>query len=171
MNPLPPSFIDIEASGFGASSYPIEVGCVLPDGASYCTLITPQADWQHWDASAEQIHGIPRGTLFEHGRSASEVASALNSHLGGLTVYTDSWYHDYSWLSRLFDAADCSPHFNLQDLRVLLGQSELDDWGTVKQAVIADLQLSRHRASNDARILQTTLLRLVERAELSAPNR
>lgn len=155
-----PSFIDIEASGFGASSYPIEVGCVLPDGASYCSLITPLPHWQHWDDKAELIHGIQRPLLFQHGRSANEVAASLNACLRGLTVYTDSWYHDYTWLSRLFDAADASPYFTLQDLRTLLQQDEADQWEAAKAAVIAELQLTRHRASNDARVLQCTLLRV-----------
>ena len=35
----PPAVLDIEASGFGVGSYPIEVGFVLPDGQSYCSLL------------------------------------------------------------------------------------------------------------------------------------
>lgn len=160
MTMLPPTFIDIEASGFGAGSYPIEVGCVLSDGASYCTLITPQPDWRHWDEAAEKIHGIRRETLLMHGRAPSDVAMALNTRLVGLTVYTDSWYHDYTWLSRLFDAANTSPRFTLQDLRVLLDQTWADQWDRTKRTVMDDLKLSRHRASNDAKILQATLMRL-----------
>ena len=53
-----PSIMDIEASGFGRSSYPIEVGYVLGDGSSFCTLIRPLPSWTHWDASAESVHHI-----------------------------------------------------------------------------------------------------------------
>jgi hypothetical protein len=34
--------IDVEASGFGRGSYPIEVGFVLPDGEAVCTLVRPR---------------------------------------------------------------------------------------------------------------------------------
>jgi hypothetical protein len=158
MVPLP--FIDIEASGFGSRSYPIEVGCVLADGSSYCTLIRPEPDWVHWDDSAEQVHGIRRELLFEHGRQTAEVAATLNQHLMGQVVYTDSWYHDFMWVSRLFDAAEMVPRFTLQDLRAVLDQSEADRWEGAKRDVVEELKLSRHRASNDARILQSTLLRV-----------
>jgi hypothetical protein len=154
------SFMDLEASGFGGKSYPIEVGVVLPNGKTYCSLIVPEPDWQHWDASAEKIHGIARELLAQHGRTPPVVAAALNKRLRGSVVYSDAWYHDYNWLSRLFDAAECTPHFRLEDLRVLLKQDEADRWDTTKAQVMLDLNLTRHRASNDAKVLQQTLLRV-----------
>lgn len=157
---MPRPFLDIEASGFGARSYPIEVGVVLADGSTYCTLISPEPDWTHWDESAEQIHGITREILAQHGKPVTEVVEALNSRLRGMTVYTDSWYHDYNWLSRLFDAADSAPQFRLEDLRAVLPDAGAAQWDRIKQEVMAELNLSRHRASNDARILQSTLLRV-----------
>jgi hypothetical protein len=39
MQPIRPNIIDIEASGFGVDSYPIEVGIVLSTGQKYCALI------------------------------------------------------------------------------------------------------------------------------------
>ena len=63
-----PVIIDIEASGFGRGSYPIEIGYYTPEGSSYCTLICPEADWVHWDASAESVHGIQRELLLRKGK-------------------------------------------------------------------------------------------------------
>ena len=40
--------IDVEASGFGVGSYPIEVGVAFPDGGTQCYLIKPEHDWIHW---------------------------------------------------------------------------------------------------------------------------
>jgi hypothetical protein len=156
------TFIDIEASGFGAGSYPIEVGCAFTDGRSYCTLIRPEPDWHHWDASAESVHGIARDILFAHGRSSVEVADTLNDHLAGQVVMTDAWYHDYTWLSRLFDVAERRQRFQLKDLRDVLNDAKAARWEQAKRQVTEELKLPRHRASNDARILQTTLLRVSE---------
>lgn len=158
--PAPPCVIDFEASGFGTRSYPIEVGLVLPDGQAYCSLILPEPDWRHWDPDAEQVHGISRDILARHGKPPQAVAQDLNDRLRGQTVYCDAWYHDYTWLSRLFDAAECAPAFRLEDLRVLLDDHALSHWATTRDAVLQELALQRHRASNDARVLQLTLLRL-----------
>ena len=155
-----PPIIDVEASGFGARSYPIEVGLVLPDGQAFCSLIRPAQDWKHWDESAEKVHKVQRDTLFSHGRPPVEVAWEINQRLRGMTVYCDSWYHDFNWLSRLFDAADATPAFRLEDLRVLLNQAEADAWHVTKILVQDEMKLDRHRASNDARVLQATLMRV-----------
>jgi hypothetical protein len=155
-----PTVLDMEASGFGPHSYPIEVGYVLPDGSTYCTLIQPAPDWTHWDAKAEQTHHIARATAMERGRPAVEVARWLNDQLHGQTVYSDGWAHDYTWLGMLFDAADMSPSFKLDNLRVLLSEREANHWHVVKEQVRRELRIQRHRASSDARLLQLTLARL-----------
>lgn len=155
-----PAVIDIEASGFGQGSYPIEVGAALPDGSAFCTLIRPEPDWTHWDAGAAAIHGIERGLLFRHGRSADEVARLLNERLRGLTVLCDGWAHDYVWLSLLFEVAQRVPLFRLEDLRSTLTPVQMAAWHQTKLAVTAEAGLTRHRASSDARILQSTLRRL-----------
>ena len=155
-----PAIIDLEASGFGKGSYPIEVGFVLPHGAMYCTLILPAPHWSHWDAQAENVHHITREILRAHGKQAPVVALSLNQQLRGQTIYSDGWANDYTWLSLLFDEADMTPAFKLDNLRSLLTEVEADTWHACKQAVLSELQVSRHRASTDARVLQLTLKRL-----------
>lgn len=161
----PPCIIDVEASGFGAGSYPIEVGAVLSNGLAYCSLINPEPDWRHWEHSAESVHGISRDTLATHGKPAHVVAADLNQHLQGTTVYTDAWYHDYQWLARLFDAADMPQLFKLQDLRQLLSEPAMAIWDDTKTRVMQDMALARHRASNDAKVLQQTLVKVLARAD------
>lgn len=156
----PPTVIDIEASGFGKGSYPIEVGFVLPDGRSECMLIRPGPLWLHWDASAERLHHISRALLVECGKPVEDVARRLNAQLEGRIVYTDGWAHDYTWLSILYEAADCLPSFRLDNLQRLLTQDELAGWDVAKAEVSAKAASARHRASADARLLQTTVMRL-----------
>lgn len=156
----PPACLDIEASGFGRDSYPIEVGYVLGDGRAWCTLIRPAAGWTHWDAAAEAMHGITRDAVQRHGREIPEVAAALNRDLRGLTLYCDGWAHDYAWLNRLFDAADMLPTFRLETLRATLDEARADRWHVVKQAVATGMPSGRHRASTDAKLLQLTWQRL-----------
>jgi len=155
-----PAVLDVEASGFGRGSYPIEVGFVEPGGTVFCALIQPDPAWQHWDATAEQVHGISREILRRYGKPAAWVAAQINTRLQGQTVYCDAWAHDYPWLARLFDSVDMVPSFRLQDLRCLLSDAEALRWHLELARVRQDLGLNRHRASSDARALQLTLLRV-----------
>ena len=159
-----PAILDVEASGFGRGSYPIEIGFVEPAGAMFCALILPDAEWQHWDASAEALHGITRATLLAHGKPVRWVACALNERLRGLTVYCDGWGHDYVWLARLFDCVDMQPSFHLEDLRRLLTEDEAARWHDVTLAVRGEQNLRRHRASSDARVLQLAVQRVKQHA-------
>ena len=47
-----PTVLDVEASGFGRNSYPIEIGFVLPDARTFCALIRPLAHWTQYPPSA-----------------------------------------------------------------------------------------------------------------------
>jgi hypothetical protein len=159
-----PCVLDIEASGFGRSSYPIEVGYVMPDGRATCMLVRPAQGWTHWDTRAEQVHGISRTTLQAHGRAAPEVAATLNRDLAGLTVYCDGWAHDYAWLAALFEVAELNPSFRLESVGALLDEPRLARLDRARRDALAEMGLQRHRASNDARALQLALDRVARAA-------
>ncbi len=152
--------LDIEASGFGRHSYPIEIGWVLPDGSARCTLVRPAVPWTHWDPEAERVHGITRSTLLAHGHDPAEVAQRLNEELAGRTVYCDGWAHDYPWLGALFEEAGRVPRFSLQPAARLLDDERLARLPAQRTQALAELGVQRHRASNDARALQWALERL-----------
>ena len=160
-----PTIIDVEASGFGRGSYPIEVGLALADGSRHCYLIAPARDWSHWDERAEKVHGIGRAALLTHGRPVQDVAWRLNELLQRQTVYTDAWAHDMSWLGKLYDAANRLQTFRIADIAELMTEKQLERWHVTKEAVIESLGVERrHRASVDARILQETWRRVTRRA-------
>lgn len=162
-----PVIIDIEASGFGRGSYPIEIGYYKPGGDTYCTLIRPQADWTAWEESAEAVHGISRQLLADKGRPALEVCQHLNREFRGQRIYCDAWSYDYVWLSRMYDAVDLVPTYELKDMRDLLADCEQAVWHATRAGVELRLQLRRHRASGDARTLFETL---VETRKRCAPD-
>lgn len=161
----PPAVIDVEASGFGAGSYPIEVGCALPDGRSYCALIRPVDEWTHWSASAEAVHGISREMLLEHGLPPLSVAIRLNTLLGSGTIYTDAWEHDYAWLATLHEAARVPPTYRLEHLVRITPMVEARLWNEIRADVERSLKVRRHRASADARVLQMTWMCVMGEAQ------
>ncbi|MGE3772197.1 MAG: hypothetical protein AB7I32_04690 [Gammaproteobacteria bacterium] len=157
--PSAPIVIDVEASGFGRGSYPIEIGVALADGRTACFLVQPEADWTHWDPAAARLHGISRELLERKGRPAVEVAATLNELLGDAIVYSDAWGMDSSWIALLFDRAGLRQRFRLEALAGLLDETQCAVWADARRAVCADMQLTRHRASADALVIQRTLLR------------
>ena len=161
-----PFIIDLEASGFGPDSYPIEVGLALEPDERYCRLIRPQPDWTHWSEEAGQYHQIPRQHLFDYGMDVKTIATELNQRLRNQTVYSDGWVVDHSWLIKLFHSAGISMQFRFSALEMILSEAQMAIWHEVKAEVEQELQVARHRASNDALIIQQTFLRT---AELTAP--
>lgn len=158
----PPIIVDIEASGFGKNSYPIEVGFIDESLNTWCALIKPEEDWHHWDSEAEGMHFISRDCLLKHGKSAKLVAQTLNDQLQHKTVYSDGWMHDFTWISLLFDSAKIPQRFKLEDLRNVLTPNQEAAWHATKNLIQQELKIQRHRASVDAKVLQLTWQRTRE---------
>lgn len=160
MTSSPPIVIDVEASGFGPGSYPIEVGLAHEDGQPYCRLLRPAPEWTHWDNSAEAVHGVTLDILETHGQDPARVADDLNEMLWGKTVYSDGWSYDVSWIGLLYEATARQQTFRIESIRSLLTETQAGQWSDTRREVIEELGLKRHRASADARILQLTYLRV-----------
>lgn len=162
-----PFIIDVEASGFGPESYPIEVGVVLDRDTKYCSLVRPAPDWNHWDNDAESMHGLSRNMLEAHGKPAVLVAKQLNELLQGKTLYSDGWVVDKPWLTTLFYAAGQSMAFSVSPLEILLSEAQLTIWHDTKDRILNELQLTRHRASNDAWVIQETFWQTLQATQRS----
>ena len=163
-----PTILDIEASGFGKGSYPIEIGFSLPDKSSHCYLIKPIGDWTHWNKGSEEVHGISQEILQSQGRPVVEVAEELNLHLANQTVFSDGWGYDLSWISLLFEAAEIHMKFRIETLYTLLSQEQLLVWESSRQQVLKELGIQRHRASSDARIIQETYILSMQRSKMTS---
>ncbi len=162
------SCIDIEASGFGPGSYPIEVGVLLANGERYSRLIRPMWNWHHWDTQAQSVHGITRGQLALCGLDVSEVCDELNDLCAGETLYTDAWSHDSRWLTTLFYAGLRVMSFKCRAVEMILDEYATEHWPELKHAAARQLGLAEHRAINDASIVQHALVK-AERLAMAEP--
>lgn len=149
-----PIIVDLEASGFGSDSYPIEVGVITDTGKKYCRLIRPQSDWQHWSQEAQDLHGISRELLFSKGFSPAQICDELNQLLIGTTIYSDGWVVDHTWMIKLFDAAKVGMQFRLSPLEVILSEKQMEAWHHTKTQMLEQSDCARHRASTDAELIQ-----------------
>lgn len=147
-------FLDVEASGLGDSSYPIEVGWVSDNGAYDSFLIKPCETWRtklEWDAFAEQsVHYISQQELAEDGIDIISAATRLNESLQGKLVFSDMLVFDSEWLKKLFFETGVVPLFRLADIQQLQAF-----WGVEKATLYQDLCKKQnmnpaHRAVADA---------------------
>lgn len=153
-----PTILDIEASGFGSRSYPIEIGVARGDGARFCRLIKPLPGWEHWEQEAQDLHGLTREHLVKHGVDAKTVCLQLNEFMEQGTAYSDGWVVDNPWLIRLYADAGVNRTFKLSALDYLLNETQMTHWKAVKTQLLQDGHGGRHRASVDAELIQQTFI-------------
>ena len=157
-----PAIIDLEASGFGRGSYPIEVGFALENREVHSFLIKPEEDWTHWSEEAEAIHGISREQLINEGEDVKTIAIRMNDLLRGQTLYSDAWSFDSSWIGRMFDSAGIVQRFRIETINKILPPEQIEHWHPTKETVLEDLGIKAHRAANDVQVLQETYLRILD---------
>lgn len=157
-NHYPPTILDVEASGFGSDSFPIEIGVKRSDGARFCRLIKPYQSWTHWNSEAESLHGITRDVLSRYGIDGREVCIQLNAFMQNSTAYSDGWVVDYPWLIKLYAEAGIEMNFKLTALEYLLSENQMQHWHEVKQSLVNQQCVKRHRASVDAELIQQTFM-------------
>lgn len=156
------AFIDLEASGLGSKSWPVEVAWAFRDGPPRAFLIRPHAAWSDdaWEEEAQALHGISREALARDGDDVADVCRALNAALAGVEVYSDAPDWDSFWLIRLFAASGMRQEFSVLDYSRLIGPltSEACEELLARASRLAP---RRHRAAADVTHLQT-LYRLAE---------
>ena len=149
------AFIDFEASGLGARSWPIEVGWAFEDGAGESFLVSPAPEWpaEAWDPRAEKLHGITLKMLSDLGVSVAAACDRMAA-LADCAVYSDAPDWDAFWMMRLFEAAGRKCPIRLQEFSNVMPPLTPERKADLRTR--ADrLAPRRHRAAEDALHLVT----------------
>jgi len=139
--------IDLEASGLGEESYPIEVAWKNDvTGEQDSFLIDPDTaqNWHYWDEYAEEMHGIERCQLNSKGLDIITACRRLNEKLKDKTLVSDAWEFDLFWLTRLFDETGMKPTFTMIGLERILSKEQ-----RMQFRFLARAQSRKHRALED----------------------
>lgn len=144
--------IDVEASGLGPDSYPIEIAVFDNQGLSESFLLNPETaeGWDHWDPIAEEsIHGISYEKLISEGEDVFLSIIKLNRILDGKTVYSDALESDLFWINRLFEQAlDRPMTFSVKSIYSLFKPEFLEDVRDNKDILMGEIS---HRALDDCK--------------------
>lgn len=155
-----PMFVDLEASGLGPASYPIEVAWSNPAGEIEEHLIDPPEEWLtdlEWDPNAERIHGIPLRKLTTEGEPIEQVCEAFVRATARQPLYSDAPSHDGRWLRQMLEFGGFGNH--MLDVRdaIELFQPKISGahlrMDAAKLQARVDLGLRHHRAGDDVRAL------------------
>lgn len=159
--------MDLEASGLGAGSWPIEVGLAWVEAGevrSWSSLIRPEPGWDEeaWSLVSQDVHGIGRREL-DAAPSARSVAEELLARVAGRPVFSDAPEFDMRWARRLLDAQPSPAGLRVLELDQAIGAvcgAQGADWTYER------LERSRtpHRAGPDAERMLRAVLYGLERA-------
>lgn len=143
--------LDVEASGLGDNSFPIEIGWVnrfnRRDNDSF--LLCPDPSWTFWDDYAEEtIHRISRACLLEEGIDVVNACHRLNNSLKGQRILSDAAQTDRFWIQKLFSCADIQCEFSIGSIYELIPGDKAD----VFQRRLKKENVP-HRALEDARAI------------------
>ncbi len=154
-----PHVMEVQSSGYGPDSYPVEVGVVLDSGRRYCTLILPLDSWSYWDEEVEKKHFVTRSAIMNHGKPIVKVARDLNHLLKRKTVYLGDWDNEKQWLDLIFSTTGILKKFRIEPLEDILTQRQVHGWSQTHAQVKEEASIQRQRASSDAYVLQETYVR------------
>jgi hypothetical protein len=136
-----PRFVDLEASGFSAGSYPISVAWNDDQGTIERLLIDPSgvASWGEadWSAQAESVHGLDRERLRKNGWPPDYVVERLIASVPSGELYSDAPEFDERWLDRLFTVVGIPRPFTVRHaddllLPLLIRPGELEWQGVAR---------------------------------------
>ena len=156
-----PAILDVEASGLGLDSDPVEAGiAVLGADVSWLALIRPEPEWLdgEWDEVAAELHGLTRTEILKSGRPADQGARELWARIGDGRIDSDAPEQDGLWLERLRGCAwPPLPPISLRHVAELLP-------GPVARDVLRDgVPFARpDRAGQDAERLAAVVARCTE---------
>ncbi|SNC59382.1 hypothetical protein SAMN04487881_0045 [Marinobacter sp. es.048] len=147
--------IDVEASGLGDESYPIEIawGDRFNPLRHDSFLIRPPEEWVYWDDYAQShIHHLSRDRLRREGLPIREAVERLDRNLAGVEVYSDCVSADRPWIVKLYGLLNREPTFRFRSVHSLLPPEKVADY--INRF---DSTHTEHRALPDVRKIIRTL--------------
>lgn len=112
-----PQFIAIDASSYEEHAHPVAIAWSLADGQIKTTLIQPEDDWDDWDISLQDLHGITPDTLYQRGETCWSVIRELEMDLEQPFLYADDPAAAFALLEKIYDACDRDLSIEIGDHR------------------------------------------------------
>lgn len=123
-----PQFIAIDGSSFEDYAHPVAIAWSLPNGQIKTTLVAPEDDWDDWDISLQDLHGINPDTLHQRGETAWSVIRELEHDLDNPYIFADHNERVENLLNKLYEACERELNFEIVNCREEIDPNSLDDY-------------------------------------------
>lgn len=128
-----PQFIAIDASSFEDWAHPVAIAWSLPDGRIKTTLVTPDDDWDDWDISLQDMHGITPETLHQRGETPWSVIRELEQDLENSYIFADQPDRVEELLDKLYESCSRELNFEIGHYNEQVDNSALDPYAHFQQ--------------------------------------
>ena len=128
-----PQFIAIDPSSFEEAAHPVAIAWSLPDGQIKTTLIAPDDEWDDWDISLQDLHGITQDTLYQRGETTWSVIRELEADLENPYLFADQLEPVETLLNKLYDSCDRELSFEIGHYREKISTNAFDDYAHFQQ--------------------------------------
>ena len=115
-----PHFIAIDGSSREEHAHPVAIAWSMADGQIKTTLIQPDDDWDDWDITLQDLHGINPDTLYQLGETVWSVVRELENDLEQTYLFADDAPRCSELLEKLYDACQRDLNIEIADCRELI---------------------------------------------------
>ena len=108
-----PRFLVLESSSYEEDAYPIAASWSIATGELKAILIRPEDEWQQWDSSNEDSHGLSREQIEMQGESVLDVIREMSDDFDKKPVFVKEPYLYKKWLATMYQAYGSELPFDL----------------------------------------------------------
>ena len=143
-----PRFLVLESSSYEEDAYPIAASWSIATGELKAILIRPEDEWQQWDSSNEDSHGITRQQIEMQGESVLDVLREMSDDFDKQPVFVTEPYLYEKWLDTMYRAYGAEVSFDLvsvEDIFKMPLEDIEEELSNISNNLLLDLKVSEDR--------------------------
>ncbi len=143
-----PRFLVLESSSYEEDAYPIAASWSIATGELKAILIRPEDEWQQWDSTNEDSHGITRQQIEMQGESVLDVLREMSDDFDKQPVFVTEPYLYEKWLDTMYRAYGAEVSFDLvsvEDIFKMPLEDIEEELSNISNNLLLDLKVSEDR--------------------------
>ncbi len=143
-----PRFLVLESSSYEEDAYPIAASWSIATGELKAILIRPEDEWQQWDSSNEDSHGVSREQIEMQGESVLDVIREMSDDFDKKPVFVKEPYLYEKWLDTMYQAYGSELPFdlvNVEDIFKMPHEELEEELVNISNNLLLDIRVSEER--------------------------
>jgi hypothetical protein len=143
-----PRFLVLESSSYEEDAYPIAASWSIASGELKAILIRPEDEWQQWDSTNEDSHGVTRQQIEMQGESVLDVLREMSDDFDKQPVFVMEPFLYEKWLGTMYGAYGAEVPFDLVKVEDIfkMPKDELEEeLVNISNNLLLDIKVSEER--------------------------